>query len=97
VRFPFSRLQVQGSSMLPTFSPKQNLISFNWAYFFSQPKKGEVVMVKQSGKLIVKRISKVKDGNLFLVGDNPEKSTDSRQFGWVEKNQLVGKVIFKYN
>ena len=32
----------------------------------------------------------------YVVGDNAESSTDSRQFGPVERRQIVGKVWFRY-
>jgi signal peptidase I len=33
----------------------------------------------------------------FVLGDNPNHSTDSRDFGVVNKDQLVGLVVYVYN
>lgn len=30
----------------------------------------------------------------FVLGDNFSESTDSRYFGAIDKNQIIGKVIF---
>lgn len=79
--------------MLPTLKPGQFLISWNWFY---KPIQGDLVVVKKN-RLMVKRIQDIKKQKVFVVGDNLTDSTDSRQFGWVEKRQIVGKVIFKYN
>lgn len=83
--------------MLPKFKPGDSIISFNWAYLFSKPKVGEVVVLKKSGKDIIKRIQNIHDRNafeIFVIGDNPKESTDSRSFGWIKKNQIIGKVIY---
>jgi nickel-type superoxide dismutase maturation protease len=92
VKFPFFRLQVEGNSMLPTLKPKQQVVTFNWFY---HPKEGDLVVVKKQ-KLLVKRIKDVKRKKVFIVGDNPKESTDSRQFGWIDTDQILGKVIYIY-
>ncbi len=42
--------------------------------------------------LIIKRISKIESSKIMLLGDNQSKSTDSRQFGEINKNQVQGIV-----
>lgn len=79
--------------MLPTYEPGQSIVCFNWSYFFSDPKVGDVVVAKQGNRLVVKRISKVFRNQLFLVGDNHRSSTDSRQLGSVYKSAIIGRVI----
>ena len=32
----------------------------------------------------------------FVLGDNPEESTDSRQLGPVRRRDIIGKVVLKY-
>lgn len=83
--------------MLPKFKPGDSIISFNWAYLISKPKVGEVVVIKIKGKNMIKRVSKIYDRvnlKLFVVGDNKKESTDSRSFGWIKKNKIIGKVIY---
>ncbi|WP_195428582.1 signal peptidase I [Clostridium sp. D46t1_190503_E9] len=38
---------------------------------------------------------KVEDDTLFVLGDNREKSKDSRNFGLININQVEGKVVFR--
>lgn len=81
--------------MIPTLRPGQDVISFNWAYFGKKPKIGDIVIIKQDGKEIIKRIQNVHDREVFVQGDNEEESTDSRHFGSVKQEQIVGKVIYQ--
>lgn len=76
--------------MEPTLKPGQKLISLNWGFSL---KKGDLVALKVNGRMIVKRIQKKDDRLFFVTGDNQKMSTDSRKFGWVNKNQIVGKII----
>lgn len=61
---------------------------------------GEVVVARRPDRPeleIIKRIQAI-DGNgaIFLVGDNPSSSTDSRQFGAVTREQIVARVRWRY-
>lgn len=92
--FPFSHFTVSGSSMLPTLKLGQDILCFRWAYFFSKPKVGDIVVVRQGGKDIIKRIHKASDRMIYVIGDNQQESTDSRNFGPTDKSEIIGKVIF---
>ncbi len=61
---------------------------------------GDVVVARRPDRReleIIKRIQAI-DGNgaIFLVGDNPSSSTDSRQFGAVPREQIVARVRWRY-
>lgn len=55
---------------------------------------GQVVIIEHESKQKVKRIERIEDGKIFVIGDNLGLSTDSRQFGWLDYNQIVAKVIW---
>lgn len=61
---------------------------------------GEVVVARRPDRdsiEIVKRIQSLdEDGNVFLAGDNPAASTDSRQFGTVPRRLIVARVRWRY-
>ncbi len=83
--------------MYPTLNDGQSVVSFNWAYLGKKPKIGDVVVLKQGDKEIIKRVQNIQDEHIFVVGDNSQESTDSRHFGVVNVNQIVGKVIYQSN
>ena len=57
---------------------------------------GSVVVAwhpQRSGLRLIKRLSRVDSTGLWLLGDNPAESTDSRQLGAVPANLLIGEVV----
>ena len=80
--------------MLPTLKEGQDILVFNWAYFFNKPKVGDIVVVKVNGKEMIKRIQKYDGRHIFVTGDNKNDSLDSRKFGAIKKEQIIGKVIY---
>jgi len=55
---------------------------------------GDVVIVVHDGLEKIKRIERQQGDVVYLLGDNPGASTDSRQFGWLPANAIVAKVIW---
>ncbi len=58
------------------------------------PKLGRMVIVEHKGLEIVKRLSKISPNKLYIVGDNRTSSTDSRDYGWINKSQLIATVVW---
>ena len=61
--------------------------------YLARPNIGSVVLFKKNSRLMVKRIKKVKMNELEVEGDNISQSTDSRNFGPIQKNEIIGKVV----
>lgn len=89
--FPLKRFTIHGNSMLPTLTPGQDVLVWCW---LNKYQAGDVVAVKVNGKDMVKRIQKTDDRRIFVMGDNEKMSTDSRKFGWIDKKDIIGKLIF---
>lgn len=86
--------------MLPTLKPGQDVLVWCWFY---KLKVGDIVAIKVNGKEMIKRISKFLLGDeptsdrekmIYVTGDNGRMSTDSRKFGPIKKEQIIGRVIW---
>jgi nickel-type superoxide dismutase maturation protease len=85
--------------MLPTLLPGREVLINPRAYTQQEPQVGDLVVAahpQQPGLLIIKRVAAVGEGALDLRGDNPEASTDSRQFGWVSRDRILGQVVCRF-
>jgi nickel-type superoxide dismutase maturation protease len=85
--------RVEGLSMAPTFLPGK--IVFAWR--LRKPRVGDVVIVRHHHLELIKRISQIDDDRVYLLGDNPDESTDSREYGWLPTASVMGIVIGKYD
>jgi type IV secretory pathway protease TraF len=59
---------------------------------------GKVVVVEREerpGIYLVKRLQKSHGGIYWVQGDNDE-STDSRTWGWIPANEIIGIVRMRY-
>ncbi len=86
--------------MAPSLSPGERVFVFKAAYWLSKPRPGDLVVVRdprQPDRLLLKRIDRPAGADGWLVlGDSPHSSTDSRTFGPVGRELIVGKVWFRY-
>ncbi len=90
------RFKVMGNSMLPSLKPGEEILVNLSAYRKSLPQVGDVVVAIHPDRPnfeIVKRVKIIKEnGYCFLIGDNALESSDSRSFGFVNLENLIGKV-----
>jgi len=94
--FPLARFRVDDESMRPTLSPGDYVFVNRWAYLVREPKEGDIVVFRSPeahGLLLIKRVVRVVDRErVFVLGDNPDRSRDSRHFGPVPRRAIVGRV-----
>lgn len=92
---PILLYRISGNSMLPNYKNGDFVIALKK---FANIKINDVVVASdpRDGRFILKRIKDIKDKMYFLIGDNQRESTDSREFGWVKRIDLIGKVLIGY-
>ena len=127
--------QVDQTSMLTTLHPGDRLVVVKAAYWFSDPARGDVVIISADWQpevgALVKRViglpgetincsggvlyidgkpleepyvqgttydfvTIVPEGFYFVMGDNRQGSEDSRVFGPVPRQDIIGRACFRY-
>jgi nickel-type superoxide dismutase maturation protease len=80
--------------MLPSLKPG-DIVLVKKKWFFCKIEKGDIVVLydPRMRQQIIKRVVASNLGKYYAQGDNTQKSTDSRTFGWISKNLIIGKVI----
>lgn len=79
--------------MMPLLKPGQEILVSSLPYLISKPKVGDIIAFKDRDKFIVKRVRKVTGYKLQVVGDNKK---DSKDYGWIERKRIIGKVLYIY-
>jgi signal peptidase I len=105
--FVFDFMAAEGSSMLPAIQPGSVLLISRLRYGFrlpgfqsylvrwDMPAPGEVVVFyTPEGSIAVKRCAGLAEGERFIaLGDNGAQSFDSRSYGPVPVDNIIGKVL----
>jgi signal peptidase I len=96
------RVIVEGTSMQPTYNPRDWLLVY---YGFFGKKRlllrlGDAVVIEreqQPGIFYIKRISEIKldksGQESFLVRSDNESGVDSRTWGYLRRDEVVGNVV----
>ncbi len=86
---------VRNDSMRPGIQPGDELFLNPRAYRRTRPRPGDIVVAHHPRiqEPLLKRVAYVTaDGHLFLTGDNPDASQDSRQLGLFAPHAIHGRV-----
>jgi nickel-type superoxide dismutase maturation protease len=87
------RIVVEGSSMEPTYLPGEKVTALR---HWRRVRVGDVVVVRDprgEDRWLLKRCVAREGSRLDLRGDNPNASTDSRDFGLVEGHDVAWVVL----
>jgi nickel-type superoxide dismutase maturation protease len=87
---PFVIRRVIGVSMAPKLRPGQLIVATK---LIRKLRPGQVVIVERDNKEFIKRIERIENDQVFVIGDNLQVSTDSRHFGWLKRDEIVGRVF----
>ena len=60
---------------------------------------GNIVVIEredQPGIQYIKRITKIEKKRFWVEGYNSEPSIDSRSWGFLNRKEIIGKLLFRY-
>ncbi len=90
------KVVVVGESMEPTLMAGDRLLIVR----APRIRAGDLVVLcdpEDVQRIVIKRCSAVAKDGVQVLGDNPERSTDSRHWGMVPKRLIVGKAVYRYS
>jgi len=93
---PVRRAAVADTSMQPALRPGDRLLILTWL----RPRVGDVILLQDPearSRLVLKRVgSFTPNGDVVVGGDNPNVSRDSRHFGAVPRELVLGRAVYRY-
>ncbi len=94
------RFRVTGYSMMPILKPGDEVLIQISAYQKENPQLGHIVVARHPYRrdvILIKRVIEVlAEGRCQLQGDCPSESTDSRSFGSIPLDHLIGRVTSRF-
>jgi nickel-type superoxide dismutase maturation protease len=85
--------------MQPLLMPQEEVLINPKAYRQTMPTPGDLVVARHPYNpdlRLIKWVVYVDADQCFLKGLNPNASTDSREFGLVSQQDLLGKVLCRF-
>src|SRR5262245_57339136 len=94
--WPLRRFRVQDTSMQPTLRPGDRLLVATWL----APRQGDLVVLRDPdarARYAIKRVEALTErGEVVVRGDNVNVSRDSRHFGPLPRDLIVGRAVYRY-
>lgn len=76
--------------MEPVLKEGRVVIGIRW---FRRLEPGDIVIIRHQGLEKIKRVTKIRSNEIYVTGDNKDLSTDSRNFGWLNRDEVASKII----
>ena len=83
--------------MSPTFREGDKVFYKKYLINKSNLKVGQIVIFRHplQDRIQIKRIKQIKENCIEVIGDNSKYSTDSKSFGFVQNEKIIGIVTSK--
>jgi signal peptidase I len=106
----FKIVKIQGNSMYPTLKNNSYAIADRYLHKFFPIQKNDILLFEILDQEVVKKIvffpgEKLYSGEeeiilasdeIYILGDNPAESIDSRNYGPINISQIKGKIVVSF-
>jgi phage repressor protein C with HTH and peptisase S24 domain len=82
---------VSGLSMIPTLAPGERLL----VRLDGPIVLGDIVVFERANQFDIKRILRIEADGVFVQGDNDQVSTDSRTYGLIPHDNVIGVATYR--
>ncbi|MCX6417758.1 MAG: S26 family signal peptidase [Actinobacteria bacterium] len=82
---------VSGLSMIPTLAPGERLLVRHDGPMVL----GDLVIFKRDNQYDIKRLIRIETDGIFAQGDNDLVSTDSRTYGLIPHDNVIGVATYR--
>jgi nickel-type superoxide dismutase maturation protease len=82
---------VSGLSMIPTLAPGERLL----VRLDGPIVLGDIVVFERPNQFDIKRILRIEADGVFVQGDNDQVSTDSRTYGLIPHDNVIGVATYR--
>jgi phage repressor protein C with HTH and peptisase S24 domain len=89
------KFKIVGHSMEPQIKNGESVLVSCISYLFKTPRVNDIVAFARGNQVLIKRVVSIQNGKYFVEGYNKKDSLDSRKFGAIVKNKIIGKMIIK--
>lgn len=110
ILFNFKVIKVQGNSMSPTIKNNSYAIVDKYLHKLFTIQKNQILLFLVDGHEVVKKIVgfpgenieiegkliSLENNEIFVLGENPKESIDSRSYGPLKTSQIIGKVVLVF-
>ena len=94
---------IPSPSMTPTLLPGDFILVDTWAYREKSPVAGDIIVFQQSDDMfVIKRCATwpdsstvIRNNQLYVLGDNPQASLDSRRLGGINLQRVKGRALYR--
>lgn len=108
--FNFRVSFISGNSMLPTLKNNSMIIVDQYLFKLFTIKNEDILIFRVENEEVIKRIHglpgetietnerqlTLKKDEIYVLGDNPKESIDSRMYGPLKINNIVGKIFLSF-
>ena len=94
----YGTVAVSGASMAPTLN-QGDWVVVRWRPRRKKLEVGNIVVIEREDQpwiQYIKLITKIEKKRFWVEGDNSEPSIDSRSWGFLNRKEIIGKLLFRY-